>query len=81
MKLYECNSIPQVARKVAELTKTKLDRACWKEYCNHLKKQPHTTDTIDYIAFDDDGNEIDVTIELQYDESTKQFLVGMEANI
>lgn len=80
MKLYECNNATQVANKVAELTNTKLDKGCWKGYCNNLKKQAYTTDTIDYTAFDDDGNEIDVVIELQYDNSTKQFLVGIEAD-
>lgn len=77
MKLYECNNIPQVARKVAELTATKVDKATWRYYCNELKRNNRNTDTIDYISFIE-GEEIDVAIMLQYDSQTKQYLVGVE---
>ena len=79
MKLYECNNIVQVAHKVAELTNTKLNRDDWKYYCNELKRNRfYTTDSIDYTAFDNNGNEIDVKIILQFDKTTRQFLVGVE---
>jgi hypothetical protein len=78
MKLYECNNVSQVSNKVAALTNTKPDRECWKHYCDELKQKHYTTDTVDYIAFDVDDNERDITIVLQYDRATKQFLVGME---
>ncbi len=47
MNQHECANIQQVANKVAELTNTLPDRETWKYYCNELKKNKRTSDTVD----------------------------------
>jgi Cu2+-containing amine oxidase len=63
MKQYECLNVPQVARKVAELTGTKIDRETWKYYCGVLRGSGRVSDTVDYI----DGNDNDVIIFFGFD--------------
>lgn len=58
MKQYQCRNVPQVANKVAELTGTKPDRKAWKYYCEELKRNRRTSDTVEYE--DGDGNDISV---------------------
>lgn len=73
---YECNNVPQVAQKIAELTNTKCDRLTWKEYCENIKKDGGS-DTIDYIAFDENDIEKDVSVFVGYDKINRCWLVGV----
>ena len=65
MKQYQVKNISQVAHKVAELTNTKVDKNCWKEYCALIKKSG-SSDTVDYIALDKNDEEYDVSVFLGY---------------
>lgn len=75
-KQFECNNITQVARKIAELTNTAIDKDMVKYYCSAIKKSKQASDTFDYVAFDENGKEHDVTIWIGFDFSTKQWLVS-----
>lgn len=72
MKQYQCENVPQVAHKIAELTETLPDRETWKKYCEDLKRNKRTSDTVDYI----DGNGNDVVVFFGYDG--KSWYVGIE---
>ena len=76
-KQYVCNNVTQVAKKIAELTNTAIDKETIKQYCYTLKKEKKTSDTFDYIAFDENEKEHDVTIWLGYDYSTKEWFVSV----
>ena len=76
MKQYECENVVQVADKVADLTNTRIDRQCWKRYCDEVKKDG--TIWIYYTAFDFKGNECDVSIFLGYDQQTRHYFVSVD---
>ena len=75
-KQYECENVVQVAHKVADLTKTRLDRQVWKEYCDEVKKDGSSW--FDYTAFDTGGNEFDVSIFLGYDQQCRHYFVSVD---
>ena len=75
-KQYECENVVQVAHKVADLTKTRLDRQVWKEYCDEVKKDGSSW--FDYTAFDPGGNEFDVSIFLGYDQQNRHYFVSVD---
>ena len=75
-KQYECENVVQVAHKVADLTKTRLDRQVWKEYCDEVKKDGSSW--FDYTAFDPGGNEFDVSIFLGYDQQSRHYFVSVD---
>ena len=75
-KQYECENVVQVAHKVADLTKTRLDRQVWKEYCDDVKKDGSSW--FDYTAFDPGGNEFDVSIFLGYDQQSRHYFVSVD---
>lgn len=77
MVQYECRNVPQVAQKIAELTNTKRDKLVWKEYCKDIKKCGGS-DTIDYISFDEQGIEKDVSIFIGWDSVNRCWLVGVD---
>ena len=76
-KQYVCNNVIQVAKKIAELTNTAIDKETIKQYCYTLKKEKKTSDTFDYTAFDENEKEHDVTVWLGYDYSTKEWFVSV----
>lgn len=77
MKQYEIKNVSQVAHKIAELTNTKIDKECWKEYCS-LIKNSGGSDTVDYIALDENDEPYDVSIFLGYSHRSRHWYVGVE---
>ena len=75
MVQHEVYNVSQVAHKIAELTKTKVERNIWKEYCDQIKRNAKNvtySDTIDYTDSDDN----DVSVFIGYDGC--MWLVGIE---
>lgn len=74
---YECNNVAQVKNKINELTNTNSITADWKEYCYEAKKSIEYV-SVDYIFFNDKGEENDCYINIGYDAKWKQYLIYIE---
>lgn len=72
---YEVKSVLQVAHRVAELTNTKVDKECWKEYCALIKKAGGS-DTVNYVALNKNDEPYDVSVFLGY--TNGYWYVGIE---
>ena len=78
MKQYECKNICQVAHKIAEMTNTILDKDFAKYICNEIRKHKYISDSFDYFAFNEMGDEYDCSIWIGYDINSKSWLLGID---
>lgn len=76
---YECRNIPQVKNFINNATKTKSINDDWKDYCNEAKKTSGEI-TVDYTYFNEHDEEIDCSVNISYDETTRTYLVWIECD-
>lgn len=95
MKQYECENVRQVRAKIRELTRvtppvrTKEEKAeetaYWRDICHKVKRDAvrgvSDWDSIsDFLALDEAGEEIEVTVCIGYDTGNGVYLVWVEEN-
>ena len=75
---YECMNISQVKNTINEITKTNSTTADWKEICYDLKRDGGGSTSVDYLFFDEKGNENDCSVFIGYDPNIRVYFVWIE---